>query len=88
MMGIKTPQTITFNGAFLNIVGESVEQRPKTARCERIHFEGGQCLSSRSSRSVATSLNRRSSLPAAESRSICSSQNVSSRARNQLARRR
>src|SRR5581483_10304194 len=52
------------------------------------HFDRGQRSTSPFSRSLPASLNRKSSLPTAESRSICSSQRVCSRVRNQSTKRR
>src|SRR5437868_7647436 len=83
MMRVAAPQVIVLNGQLLNITGKGTEQAPEAPGCYGLHFAGGQSRTSPCSDSSSASRNRKSSLPATESRSICSSQRVCSRSRIQ-----
>jgi hypothetical protein len=88
MLRVATPQFIVLDCQVSDIVRKGVEQGPETAGRDRLHFAGGQLLTSPRADSSCASPNRKSSLPQAESRSICSSQVACSRTRIQSSRRR
>lgn len=89
---VLAPQSIGLEGEFLDLAGEPVKQGPEASggdgSQQAAYLDGGQFRARPCSFSDSASWNRKSSLPAAESSSICSSQEASSRARNHSARRR
>ena len=92
MLWVATPQLIVFDSQVSDFVRKGVEQGPETIRREGLHFAGGgQFLTNPLADSSCASPNSKSSLPAAESRSICSSRllargNGSSRANTGIIR--
>ncbi len=88
MMRVAAPQLVILDRQCLNVRWKRVEQIPETMRSNGVHFRGGHSLRSPLANSLSASRKRKSRLPAEESRSICSSQRVCSRARSQSTRRR
>src|ERR1035441_189905 len=66
------PEPIVFHGKPLNVFGQLLIELPKPARGAGGHcFSAGQSWSEPAARSASASWNRKSSLPAAASLSIC-----------------
>ena len=88
MARVAAPHPVILDGQFLNVNGQSEKQLPNPAGGNGVHVRGGHWRRGPCADSVSASSNRKSSFPAAESRSICSSQRASSRARNHWTMRR
>ena len=87
-MRVAPPQVIVLNVQLLNVFGQSVEQIPETMGGDGIHFRGGHSRRRPCADSLSASSNKKSNLPAEESRSICASQRDWSSSRNHWARSR
>ena len=88
MMRVWAPEVVVLNGQFLNVSGQRSAQIPEPQGRKGFHCRGGQSRRSPCADSLSPSSNKKSSLPADKSRSICSSQRVCSRARNHSMKRR
>src|ERR1017187_6708503 len=72
MMWVVAPEPIVFHGQPLNVFGQLLIELPKPARGAGGHcFSAGQSWSEPAARSASASWNRKSSLPAVASLSIC-----------------
>src|SRR6266566_7164995 len=88
MMRVPTPQLVILDRELLNLWRQGVEEIPEPPGRDGLHFRGGHSRRSSFADSLSASSNRKSSLPAEESRSIWSSQRPCSRTRNHWTMRR
>src|SRR5258708_27247766 len=73
---------IILDRELLNVRGQRVEKFPESPGGDGFHFEDGHSRSRPFADSLSPSSKRKSSLPVAESASICSSHRLCSRRRN------
>src|ERR1039457_1585027 len=88
MMRVPTPKTIVLDGEILNFGWQRLEESPESPGGDGFHFRDGHSRRRPFTDSLSASSKRKSSLPAKESASICSSHRLCSRTRNHWTMRR
>src|ERR1035441_9734292 len=88
MMRVPTPKTIVLDGEILNFGWQRLEESPESPGGDGFHFRDGHSRRRPFDDSLSASSKRKSSLPAEESASRCSSHRLCSRARNHWTIRR